>query len=98
MRRGRVRWSQRALADLIAIGRYIGSDDPGAARRFVEELRARARLAAALPRAGRMVPEIGRPDVREVIHRTYRIVYGVGGDGIQVLTVFEGHRQFPDLR
>lgn len=34
-----------------------------------------------------VVPEKGRPDIREVFLRTYRIVYRVREDGIVVLTV-----------
>jgi len=30
-----------------------------------------------------------------VLRRTYRIVYRVGDEGIEVLTIFEGHRLFP---
>ena len=33
--------------------------------------------------------------VREIIEGRYRIVYRIRAKGIQVLTVFEGHRQFP---
>jgi mRNA-degrading endonuclease RelE of RelBE toxin-antitoxin system len=39
-----------------------------------------------------MVPELGRNDVREVIIRGYRIVYRVGDETVEVLTVFESHR------
>ena len=93
--RGGVRWTQRAAKDLIAIGDYIASDDPGAARRFVERLRRRARDAARTPLAGRQVPELRRDDVREVLLGSYRIVYRVARGGIEVLTVFEGHRLLP---
>lgn len=50
-----------------------------------------------MPNAGRIVPEVGRPDVREVLLRTYRIVYRVVDDGIVVLTLFEGHRLLGEL-
>ncbi len=87
-----IRWTERAAGDLIAIGHYIAADNPTVARTWVEKLRQRAVKASKLPRAGRVVPEIGRDDVREVIQRKYRIVYRVVDDGIVVLTVFEGHR------
>jgi plasmid stabilization system protein ParE len=51
-----------------------------------------ARLAARQPRAGRVVPEVGREDVREVLVGNYRIVYEVRSAEIRILTVFEGHR------
>ncbi len=92
-----VRWTERSIADLLAIGDYIALDNPGGARSWVERLRQRAARAAARPNAGRVVPEIGRSDVREVLVRTYRIVYRVVVDGIVVLTVFEGHKLLGEL-
>jgi plasmid stabilization system protein ParE len=35
---------------------------------------------------------MSRPDIRELIERTYRIVYRVDGEDIHILTVIEGHR------
>jgi plasmid stabilization system protein ParE len=92
----KLRWSERARQDLVAIGRYIARDDRAAARRWVDQLRERARAAADAPRAGRRVPEIGRDDIREVLLRSYRIVYAVREGEIRVLTVFEGHRTLPE--
>ncbi len=92
-----VRWTERAVADLFAIGDYIALDNPSAARSWVERLRECAERAGEMPNAGRVVPEIARADVREVFVRTYRIVYRVVGKGIVVLTVFEGHKLFSDL-
>lgn len=87
-----VRWTERASADLISIGDYIAADNAAAARSWVQRLRVRASKASKARRGGRIVPEVGREDVREVFLRTYRIVYRVVDDGIVVLTVFEGHR------
>ena len=44
-----------------------------------------------------MVPEIGAPEIREILHRRYRIVYRlVREDEIHILTVHHSARQFPD--
>ena len=94
-RRFSVVWTDRALSDLEAIGDYIAADNPRAAARSVGLLMAAAERAALVPMAGRRVPELGRDDVREVFKRTYRIVYRVTSDRIEILTVFEGHRLFP---
>jgi toxin ParE1/3/4 len=93
--RARVLWTPRAAADLIAIGEYIAGDNPATARRFLERLRQRARDAAHAPLAGRAIPEIRRADIREVLMGSYRIVYRLAKGGIEVLTVFEGHRLLP---
>ena len=92
----RLRWTARAQRDLLAIADYISQDSPEAARVWVEKLRERARRATGLPRAGRVVPELARSDVREVFLRTYRIVYAIHDEAIDVLTVFEGDRPFPE--
>jgi len=89
-------WTSRAKTDLIGIGRFIARDKPGAARRWVEKIRQRARDTAHVPFAGRIVPEVERDDVREVFLGNYRIVYLVSEKYITVLTVFEGHRRFPE--
>ena len=91
----RVRWSQRARKDLLAIGRYIAQDNPNVARAWVEKLRFCVHEAAAAPKGGRRVPELDRDDVREVFLRAYRIAYRIHASSIEVITVFEGHRLFP---
>lgn len=88
----RLRWTASARADLLDIGAYIARDDRVAARRHVERLRLRARQAAEHPHSGRIVPELGRDDLRELIEGNYRIVYRISAGFIEVLTVTEAHR------
>ena len=87
-----VRWTHRAVADLEEIGRYIAEDNPEAANRWIGTLRARAVAADRTPLAGRLVPEWSETQVREVIERSYRIIYRVEPDGILVLTVHHARR------
>jgi toxin ParE1/3/4 len=91
----RLRWSERAREDLEAIADFIGQDDPLAARRWIARLQVRARQAAALPTTGRIVPEWNDPRVREVLVRTYRVIYLGQRGAVHVLTVVEGHRRLP---
>ena len=44
---------------------------------------------------GRRVPELERDDIREVLLRSYRILYRVLDEEIHILTVVEGHQQLP---
>lgn len=88
----KLRWTERATADLIAVYRDIALDNPRAAKDWVAKLRQRARCAADTPLTGRIVPEFGRPDIREVFLGNYRIVYRIADDRVTILTVFEGHR------
>ena len=89
-------WTETAKQDLQTIRRYIAADNPTAAKRWIKRLRERARNALHLPLAGRKVPEFSRDDIRELIEGNYRIVYQVFTDRLVVLTVFEGHRLFPE--
>lgn len=88
----KLRWTARATADLIAVHQYIALDSPQTAKTWVAKLRQRAQRAADAPLTGRIVPEFGRPDIREVFQGNYRIVYRIANDSLTILTVFEGHR------
>jgi plasmid stabilization system protein ParE len=89
-------WTDRAVSDLEAIGDFIAADDPTAAERWIGVLITAAARVAETPMAGRCVPELGRNDVREILKRAYRIVYRVREKRIEILTIFEGHRKFPE--
>jgi toxin ParE1/3/4 len=91
----RLFWTETARQDLQAIARYIATDNPTAAKRWVDRLRTRARNALLAPLASRKVPELLREDIRELIEGNYRIVYQVFEDRLVVLTVFEGHHLLP---
>ena len=88
-----VTWSRESSENLIEIEEFIARDSIERAVRFVDALIDRAEaILADNPRSGRVVPEIGNPDIRELIYRGYRIVYRLKGDALEILTVFEGHR------
>ena len=88
----KLRWTERARDDLLDIAEYIGRNSRDAAQAWVDRIKKRARMAAEHPLAGRVVPEFGREDIREVFLRSYRLAYLIRDDAIEVLTVFEGHR------
>lgn len=88
----KIEWTRRARRDVLEIGDYIARDKPMAAARWVRRLIDTAERMALFPSSGRLVREVDRPDVREVILENYRIVYLVGETRIAILTVFESHR------
>jgi len=88
-----VTWSKEAGENLVEIEEFIARDSLERAVRFVDALIDHAEaILADNPKSGRTVPEIGNPDIRELIYRGYRIVYRLNDDRIEILTVFEGHR------
>lgn len=55
------------------------------------------RLAAGLsrtPKRGRIVPEVGRPDLREILYGHYRVIYRLDPKRVVVLTVRHARRAF----
>jgi plasmid stabilization system protein ParE len=48
------------------------------------------------PRSGRIVPELGRDDIREVIVQSYRVIYRLRGDEVEILTVHHSARRLDD--
>lgn len=88
----KLRWTDRSTDDLAAIYAYIAQNNPQNARQWIDKLRKRARNAADSAMIGRMVPELGQADIREVFVDHYRIVYRVEADGISILAVFESHQ------
>lgn len=90
----RVIWAPRALARIGEIAQYIAADRPGAARSWVHALFARAATLRDHPRRGRRVPEIGRDEIREVLHGEYRVIYRIEPKQLVVLTVRHGRRHW----
>ena len=88
-----VLWTLTALEQLGEIEDFIARDNPARAITFVAELKRHAETELTTNhQIGRMVPEIRRPDIRELIYRNYRIVYRIGEGEALILTIFEGHR------
>jgi len=89
----KIKWTDEALAQLIEIEEFISKDSPERAAIFVDQLIEHAEDSLPdNPLAGRIVPEIANPGIRELIFRRYRIVYRVTENSIEILSVFEGHR------
>ncbi len=88
----KVVWSKEALRRLIEIEEYISLDNPERAVHFVDRLIERAEQIKDYPYQGRVVPEFAVNEIREVFVKTYRIVYRISENSIEILTVYEGHK------
>ncbi|MBU1052789.1 MAG: type II toxin-antitoxin system RelE/ParE family toxin [Proteobacteria bacterium] len=85
-------WTQEALEKLAEIEEYISKDSPKRAINFINYLIEQAETLINHPEIGRVVPEIGNENIRELIAKRYRIIYRLSGKRVEILTVFEGHR------
>jgi addiction module RelE/StbE family toxin len=93
-----VRWTEQAVADLQSIREFIERDSPRYGRLVAERLFDATERLELFPRSGRIVPELERDDIRELIVGDYRLVYRLEADLAVLLTVFRGSRLLPDLR
>ena len=93
----RLVWAERAAQDLETIESYIAHDNPTAAITMIDKLIAQAETLLEHPRKGCVVPEVANPDIRELIVSNYRLVYRIHAKTLEVLQIFEGHRQLRDL-
>ncbi len=80
-------WSPLALERVNEIADYIVQENVEAAERTVIELFGAVERLEKFPESGRLVPEINRPNIREIVHRKYRILYRVEAKQIAILTV-----------
>lgn len=89
----------QAIEDLGSIVRRIATDSPDRARTFGYTLLDAALAIDPFPERGRMVPEVGDPAVREVLHGDYRIIYEVhrNPDAVYILRFWHGARGTPHL-
>ena len=91
----RVHWTYTAIAHLLAIYEHIVRDAPIYAQRIVDRLTRRSEQIVTFPHSGRVVPEYGAPDIREVIERPYRIIYRIREEQIDVLAVVHSAQILP---
>jgi addiction module RelE/StbE family toxin len=92
-----VRWTEQAVADLRSIRDFIERDSPRYGRLVAERLFDATSQLTLFPRSGRVVPELARDEIRELIVGDYRIVYRLEGDAAVLLTVFRGSRLLPAM-
>ena len=85
-----VRWTDTAQAHLDAIHAYIAHDSPEYAKRMVDRLTRRSQQIAKFPFSGRRVPEYDLDPIREVIEGSYRLIYYIKPDQIDVIAVIHG--------
>lgn len=88
-----------ARTDLADIVRYIAQHNSDAAVRIGYELITRAESLTQFPELGRMVPEFSDRSLREVICRSYRIIYRLKHEEqlIQIVRFWHGARGFPHI-
>jgi addiction module RelE/StbE family toxin len=90
-------WSPRAASDLEEICNYIALDSEHYARLFAQQIVTLIEKILDFPKAGRVVPEYQRDDLRERIFQNYRIVYRIKEEAIEIVAIVHGARLLSDV-
>ena len=91
--------SDDALNDLERIVGYIAPHNPTAAERLGNQLLDAALSLRTFPERGRVVPEFQRLELREIIFRSYRIIYrtNLADKNLEIIRFWHGARGFPHI-
>jgi toxin ParE1/3/4 len=92
----RLVWSPLADVQVDDAVAYVAADDPAAALAWLERLLERVRSLADYADSGRMVPELQREDVRELIVPPYRVIYRRTADAVEIAAIRHGARHFDE--
>jgi toxin ParE1/3/4 len=89
-------WSPLAIVRVAEIAAWIAAERPHASNSLVEELFAAVERLVLFPESGREVPEIQRPEIREVVHKRHRIIYKTNPETIEILTVRHSRQELEE--
>jgi toxin ParE1/3/4 len=80
-------YTKPAIADLHNIFVYISNDSIINARHFVTEIKSRIKTLKSDPEKGRPLFPERYPSIRQVLYKSYRIIYQFDGTTILVLVI-----------
>ena len=88
-------WSPLAIDRASEIASYIAQDKPSAAENWINTVFSKVERLKSSPGIGRIVPEIGNKQFRELIYGNYRIIYRLEKKQVSVLTIRHGKQILP---
>ena len=94
----RIIWSPQAEHDLRSIRNFIARDSRQYAKRMVDRIKHAVAGCRRFPEAASVVSEFGDPLVREIFVASYRVIYRVENNVINVLTVLHSARRLRGLQ
>ncbi|MBF9251836.1 type II toxin-antitoxin system RelE/ParE family toxin [Pontibacter sp. 172403-2] len=71
----KITWTRHAIENIYEIREYFNRQSKQFADRVTDKFFDKAQILEKYPQVGRVVPEIERPEIRELIFRNYRIMY-----------------------
>ncbi|BCV21715.1 type II toxin-antitoxin system RelE/ParE family toxin [Moorella sp. Hama-1] len=94
----RIDWTEPAAADLEEIYSYIAMDSIEKAKRYISRLFTSIEGLGVFPYSGHMVPEVARPDIREIIAGRHRVIYHVENERVIILAIIHTSRDVANMQ
>lgn len=88
----KLKYTFTALADLKSIHDFISKDSPANARRFIFELRNHITVLKKHPEFGFPAYPERYEKIRQVLFKSYRVIYLLQENTAFIITVFHQHR------
>jgi len=89
----KVNWTRQAIENIYEISEYFNHQPKQFAEQLTNKIFEKAKNLEQFPQMGRVVPEIGRSDIRELIFKNYRIIYHlITNTQINILAVHNSFR------
>ncbi len=88
----KITWSPLAVEQVQDIAAYIAFDKPSVAIEWAEKIFNSVNQLIEFPDSGRIVPEIKRKEIRELVLKNHRIIYKVKSKEILILVVKNYHQ------
>ena len=85
-------WTRKALCDLKDVFDYIQKDSQYYATSTTNELLNKVQLLKSSPLLGKMVPEFDDTDLRELLHKKYRVIYKLEKSIIYIVRIYHSAR------
>lgn len=87
-----LRWTEHAVSQLGGIADYVSLASPVYAELLVDRLVRRLAQATTFPLSGRVVPEVARVEIRELIEPPYRLMDRPLPDCIEVIAIMHSRQ------
>ena len=88
-----IAFAESAVKDIEAIRAwYTGQNVASVGERVIREIISSVERLALFPESGRIVPEFRIPNLREVIHPPFRIVYRLEENKVRIVRVWRSEK------
>jgi len=89
-----VEWTDVALKQLDSIWDFIAVDSIYYADKITDEIMTATEKLSTFNKIGRIIPEIGDENIREILYMSYRVMYEIRGSFIYITQIVHSAMDF----